>query len=176
MSRPGSASCGLPCKHIPREAPEPRPPPLRADARSSHDRRRRQRFRKFARDRLPINRRVERREASVPRLRGRRELSARGRAGRSDWPTPLTGAAAPGRLSALRSLACVQGRNWQSSEVFVTRENDDACSLSTRHPEVRGRRPSLEGCTAPVLQHPGRRPSRAASRPPQDDGERVIAV
>jgi hypothetical protein len=27
---------------------------------------------------------------------------------------------------------------------------------------VRGRRPSLEGCTAPLRQHPGRRPSRLA--------------
>jgi hypothetical protein len=71
----------------------------------------------------PKNRRVERREASVPRMRGLRELVCEGAQGRAISPCGPTSLAREGvaihpeRLSALRSLASCEGTR-QASEVL----------------------------------------------------------
>ena len=79
----------------------------------------------------PKNRRMERREASAPRLRGLRERSARGRKTprkrlRAYVMGPRKGASqAPERLSALRSLFNERDEHANLGGL-MTRENDDA--------------------------------------------------
>src|SRR5262245_21323806 len=66
-------------------------------------------------------------------------------------PAPLvrsiTGAAAPKRLSALRSLFAEEG-NWQSSEGTMPRENDEACA-DARSPHGAKRNAGQSGQSAP---------------------------
>ena len=93
----------------PREAPGTRPPPLRADARSS------QTVKPscfIPRGTGPITAAVERREASVLR---HWTQGARWRL-RATITGPPTGAAAPERLSALRSLTLFGEGQQQTSE------------------------------------------------------------
>ena len=67
------------------------------------------------------------RRASPARRHGESQ-SAWGRAGLRHWPAK--GASqAPGRLSALRFPHIVR-EYWQTSEVIMTRENEDACAIS----------------------------------------------
>jgi len=72
----------------------------------------------------PTTAAVERREASIPR-HGMQGASQRLRA---YVIGPPTGAAAPERLSALRSPHFVARGHWQTSEEHLPRENDEACS------------------------------------------------
>ena len=67
---------------------------------------------------------VERREASVPRMRKLRELVCEGMQGRAFSPCGPASLAREGvaihpeRLSALRSLVVREGKIWQASEVL----------------------------------------------------------
>jgi len=117
MGRAGPASCGLPCKQPPGGARTP--PSATTSGREELARcSRAASFRTFARDRSPINRRVERREASVPRLRRPRKRSARGR------KTPKR-KRVHARLRALwRLRACVTGPR------RVPRKHPSACRRS----------------------------------------------
>ena len=107
----GRTGCGVPrvavCKQ-PREAPETRPPPLRADARSSQT---------VKRTLLhPARGRANNRRGGAPRgERSRCERKARAMRLRAYVTGPPTGAAAPERLSALRSPHSCRG-GMQTSE------------------------------------------------------------
>ena len=140
-SRAGPASCALACNQHPGGARAK--PPLRHYERSA-----RMRYVRTAstahcatlKDLTesgsgPKNRRVERREASVPRMRGLRELVCEGTQGAALWRLrayvtgPRRGADAPRvpvgaplpRGTRGDNLACLGG--------LMTRENDDACGF-----------------------------------------------
>jgi hypothetical protein len=112
-----------------REASETRPPPLRADVRSSHDVRGRKTL-DVCVGPDALNPATEGRETSISRKRcetPRKRL-------RACVTGPLKGAAAPERLSALRSLASARGENKQTSEEVRPREKDDARVLALPPP------------------------------------------
>ncbi len=113
-----------------REASETGPPPLRADASSSQ----------AVRPSCFIPRRTEaqNRRGGAPKGERPTSLDARRIAERGNARLmclrafvigPRTGAAAPERLSALRFPRMTRGRNWQSSEEALPRENEDACAM-----------------------------------------------
>ena len=112
----------------------------------------------------------------LPRWSAERRTSrVMGREGARSRPAGLRHWPANGCLASTHS-ACRRSApshvcegNWQTSEEQLPRENDDACSIYLRHPEVAAlARPSKDD---------GHRPGRASFearlwRAPQDDGER----